>query len=378
VVLLLLGLALAQLVPLPAWARALGDAQTGRLSTDPHQTLVHLLFWATCAAAFFLARAVAGEPAGARHLVYALAALGAFEAFYGLVQYLTGWQQIFTYVKRYALEDATGTYINRNHFAFLLEMVCPFVFALGFWRLEAARAAPGPRGVARALVERGELYEAMFWMCLGVVLLAALAFSRSRMGILSAGVSLGLLVLLRALRGRRRAALAAGAGVALAGLLLAGWLGAGGVAARFAKLERDAVARWLIWQDSLALFRGRTALVGSGLGTFPTLYTQAQTAHLTGFVNHAHSDYLELAADMGLPGAAVLFGGIAATLLAATRRSLAPGGGFDRVVALGAAGSLTAVLLHSLTDFNLYVPGNAVVLAAVLGLAHAPAEGRTG
>jgi len=40
---------------------------------------------------------------------------GAFEGFYGLLQYLTGWQQIFAYVKKYYVEDATGTYINRNH-----------------------------------------------------------------------------------------------------------------------------------------------------------------------------------------------------------------------------------------------------------------------
>jgi len=65
-----------------------------------------------------------------RRLVTWLVALGAFEALYGLVQYLTGWQRIFGYVKKYNLEEATGTYINRNHFAGFLEMVIPFGVAL--------------------------------------------------------------------------------------------------------------------------------------------------------------------------------------------------------------------------------------------------------
>ena len=40
-----------------------------------------------------------------------------------------------------------------------------------------------------------------------------------------------------------------------------------------------------------------------------------------------------------------------------------------RYVALACCGSLTAILLHSLVDFNLYVPANAMVVAWVLGLA---------
>jgi hypothetical protein len=56
-----------------------------------------------------------------------------FEAFYGLIQYLTDWQQIFTYVKKFDLEEATGTYINRNHYAGLLEMILPFSLALLFF-----------------------------------------------------------------------------------------------------------------------------------------------------------------------------------------------------------------------------------------------------
>jgi hypothetical protein len=41
-------------------------------------------------------------------------------------------------------------------------------------------------------------------------------------------------------------------------------------------------------------------------------------------------------------------------------------------VALACLGALGAILLHSLVDFNLYIPANATVAAWVAGLALAP------
>jgi hypothetical protein len=51
------------------------------------------------------------------------------------------------------------------------------------------------------------------------------------------------------------------------------------------------------------------------------------------------------------------------------RSFLSAGRSFEKAVALGCAGSLIAILLHSLADFNLYIPANALVFSLVLGLA---------
>ncbi len=40
-----------------------------------------------------------------------------------------------------------------------------------------------------------------------------------------------------------------------------------------------------------------------------------------------------------------------------------------RYFAVACAGSLTAILLHSLVDFNLYIPANAMLLAWIAGMA---------
>src|SRR6266699_2243257 len=83
------------------------------LSVAPYQTVSHLLLLVTYVTVFHVVLIVCEDRNAKKRLVYSLITLGAFEAFYGLVQYLTGWQQIFAYVKKYYLEDATGTYINR-------------------------------------------------------------------------------------------------------------------------------------------------------------------------------------------------------------------------------------------------------------------------
>src|SRR2546429_3744705 len=57
--------------------------------------------------------------------------------------YLTGWQQIFTYVKQFYLQEATGTYINRNHYAGLLEMILPFAVVMALQKIRSEERRVG-------------------------------------------------------------------------------------------------------------------------------------------------------------------------------------------------------------------------------------------
>ncbi len=57
------------------------------------------------------------------------------------MQYLTGWQQIASYKKVVYTMVATGTYINPNHFAGLLEMALPLTFSWSLWEFERLAAA---------------------------------------------------------------------------------------------------------------------------------------------------------------------------------------------------------------------------------------------
>jgi O-antigen ligase len=98
-------------------------------------------------------------------------------------------------------------------------------------------------------------------------------------------------------------------------------------------------------------------------------FTRVQSTFLGQFVNHAHNDYLELASDLGIPMAAVFFGSTGALLVRVARKAASSEVSFERAMALGYLGSITAMLLHSLADFNLYIPANALVFSLILGLA---------
>ncbi len=380
----LIAMVLVQMCPLPpSWVgrsspapAELADARWTQWTIQSYATRTHLLALLACLAVFYLAQLVCQTRDGKRRLIFSLLGLGIFEAFYGLVQYLTGFQRIFAYVKKYDLEEATGTYINRNHFAGLLEMILPFSLALAFYEFEKLRRqqAQSPRRKHRLFAGSG-FARAIFWVAVAVLLAVALLFSRSRMGIL-AGVLSSLfvfgLVALSQLGGRNGLWLA-GAFLVL-GLALTLWIGPGPVLQRFQNVSDEYSGqgqdRLTIWKDTRGLLRAHP-LLGTGLGTFPIAYTTVQTGFLGRFVNHAHNDYLEISSDLGIPAALVLFVSVFVVLGRAVRASYSAERSFEQAAALGAAGAILAILLHSLADFNLYIFANAMMLSAVLGLAMA-------
>jgi O-antigen ligase len=161
-------------------------------------------------------------------------------------------------------------------------------------------------------------------------------------------------------------------------LLLAGsavlmiWMGPEPVFSRFAALSDQqgpgaAGGRLAVWADTLRLI-GERPLAGIGLGAFESAYTKVQTVDVNARVDHAHNDYLQIAAELGVP-AVLLFWAMIFSLASRTARACwIPASRARHAIALGATGALAALLLHSLTDFNLYIPANGLVFAVVLGL----------
>jgi O-antigen ligase len=344
------------------------------LSIAPHNTRAHLIVLVCCVIAYFFVGRLGEERGSRRRLVAWLLILGTVEAVYGLVQYLSGWQRIFVYAKKYNLEEATGTYINRNHFAGFLEMVIPFGLALVlFEHSKSLSLRQGRSGVGVKAAIAGESLPRMGLRLFAlIVMIAGLLLSRSRMGIVAGAYSL---VLMAAVWGLQRKA-----GLWIAGLVMACvallvlWIGAGSTFGRFGSIGNEfgsaEESRLSIWRGTGRLIGGHP-LLGSGLGTFPVAFTAVQSTFLGKFVNHAHNDYLEITSDVGIPAAILLFGSIVLLLRRVAKTVSLSEGRFEKAVALGCLGSIVAILLHSLTDFNLYIPSNALVFSVILGLAAA-------
>jgi len=116
---------------------------------------------------------------------------------------------------------------------------------------------------------------------------------------------------------------------------------------------------------------------GCGLGGYETAFSKFKMSGMLVTDDYVHNDYLQLLAELGLVGFVIgstLAVSIVRVALRCTLKSPNPDAHY---LAVACAGALSAIALHSLADFNLYIPANAMLLAWIGGMA-AASESRTG
>ncbi|OFW43536.1 MAG: hypothetical protein A3J28_03790 [Acidobacteria bacterium RIFCSPLOWO2_12_FULL_60_22] len=384
----LLLIPLLQLVPLPRpWVAVISSSRVRlaeaflvpigslpgnlALSVSSYETRLALLKLICYLLVFLLAVEVYWSRGKALGLVGVLVSIGVFEAVYGGVQYLTGWQCIFQEARWVPVTEASGTYVNRNHFAGLLEMVVPFLLAeilFVRWAAGSSRRSAWIDLVVSPLSSRLLLNIGLFaLLCIGLV------FSRSRMGIIAGAVGVLTVGVIAFLQTRRRSVLL----VLLLILSVPGaysiWIGLNPVIERLEVLGRPGALeedRLPVWRDTVTLIRDYP-VAGTGLGTYRWANQHYQTAKFSGSYEHAHNDYLEFASEIGIPGAVLLFGGLWALVIRVAQRALVLERAQEKILAAGCAGAMTAILMHGITDFNLQIPANAFIFSWMAGTAAA-------
>jgi O-antigen ligase len=367
-----------RLLPTPYTAQPQGGPGWITLSIYPYQTLEALAKLLAYCGAFVLSALVFDSQKRTSALVQALILLGCFEAAYGIIQYLTGYQNIFTYTKRFYTEDATGTYINRNHFAGFLELVIPLVLAGVFYLFQTGASRSAKEARHRTGLRSGALRsEIAVYAFMVVVMLVAAVFSRSRMGILSIFLSLIFVSLLGQVKARRRIWMVGVLVVLGCSLAYALWIGLDPVLRRYELFEQrgyvETEGRLPLWRSGIHLIRN-WPVFGTGLGTFGVAFRRYQNVILERFADHAHNDYLEFTAELGIVGIVLLFVPILWLWGRMIRAFLSEPGRYRGSVLLGCVGSIFAILCHTVTDFNLHIPANALVFAVILGIGYKAAS----
>ena len=134
--------------------------------------------------------------------------------------------------------------------------------------------------------------------------------------------------------------------------------------------------RPLLWKAALEQARTSPA-VGTGAGTYLYFGRKFRQPGVDRDPIHVHNDYLELLAEYGVAGAALglLFLALHVRAGAVGFRALCRRGdshprGLSNAAALniGALASVAAFVVHSCLDFNLHIPENAILLAALGGI----------
>jgi O-antigen ligase len=120
-------------------------------------------------------------------------------------------------------------------------------------------------------------------------------------------------------------------------------------------------------RDAMAMVRDRP-WTGFGGGTFYTAFTRYKVESLPLPYNHAHNDYVEIAADVGLPGLLLLAGVVILTAMRAIQLMQDRSSPHVRGVAIGVGMGLICALLHALVDLNLQINANAMTLTVLLAV----------
>ena len=332
------------------------DAHSAPLSVMPPAALAQLFRILAYISVFLLIRELAWRFFRLRWaVVVPLLIIGALEAALGMIQCAADWGNA----------SAHGTYINRDHFAGLLEMLLPFAVMYGIAilrRTNARYTSPAwPATLACILFGIAALF------------LVGIIYSLSRMGFLVALSSLFVMATLTvgpALPSPRVRWVSLGA-IALAVVLVFVFIPPGQLIARFADLaSTDKVSgdsQLHFWRETIPLIAAYP-LFGCGLGGFESAFRKFQSTDTLVRVDFAHNDYLQILAELGAIGftiLAVFAGGIAWK----TGRAVLMEQDVDgRCLAIACAGSMVAILLHSIVDFNLQIPANAMVFSWVCGI----------
>jgi O-antigen ligase len=93
-------------------------------------------------------------------------------------------------------------------------------------------------------------------------------------------------------------------------------------------------------------------------------------------VNHAHNDYLEAVAETGLVGGFCCFWFLAVLFRNGLEGMATMGSSFGSALNLSGLLACCGILVHSLVDFNLHIPANALLffVSAHMAAVHFPAD----
>lgn len=377
-------LALIYLAPIPAaiWSGTPGRAiyvealrEAGAafpaslpLSVVPDATLASLLGGIPLVAAFLVGHKCSTQQL--RWLARTVIVVAGGQVLLGLLQVSDG-EHSPLFFGAPASGRPIGTFANSNHYANYLALAL-MLYIWSAWD----SLVPGTHGRPEALAHRFDTRPfAALWVGGGLLLVMGILMTRSRGAILSglpvAALATGWLIAISRRRGggwRRIAAIVAALVIAAVALL-----GVDFVLSRFSVGE---LAGSAAFRSTLA----RTSLEGAaqfwpwgaGWGVYGAVYPRFQPPTIPGAAGYAHQDYVQMLFEGGI--FAVILASVFSWLV--VRRAV----GMARLVArkhrirretVAAALSglgLLGFLLHSLVEFNMHIPANAILASLLAGV----------
>lgn len=292
-------------------------------------------------------------------------ALAGVEVFCGLIQFVNDPGFMLFGLIRGSAQRASGMFISPNHFAGFLEAVAIMTLSMVVW-------------------SRWPVWAKVLAMYVAVSCWIGVAISGSRGGYFSTITTLAVFSFASVYTIRltdRRKFLPALAGCLGAVALM---IGVAAFLMSHSQLLSHRMQTMVVkdvriynWQAALDHIRV-SPWIGTGAGTHLIYGRLYRRMEIQADPVHAHCDYLELLAEYGIVGGVCMLlfvfahvrNGLQAFSFTLRRRLLASGisrsNGF--ALNLGALCAVAGLAAHSVVDFNMHIPGNALLFSFIFGM----------
>ncbi len=300
-------------------------------------------------------------------LLMVVAGMAFLQVLLGLLQAAGGGQSSLYFSVEFGGRPL-GTFANTNHFANYIGMAVAGYIWLGWSRVAMSGGSWTDSG--RRFGGRNAM---AFWIAGGLLLVLGIVMTLSRgaalSGLPAAMLAVGVAYLATGSSRHWRITLLLVIAVVVCAIAFAG---AGALLSRFdvSRLSADASFRGLLASSALAGAREFWPW-GAGWGTYASVYPRFQPVAVDGYAEHAHQDFAQMLFEGGI--FAVLLG-IAFLWLAIGRaidltRSLLGRGTLEQheLAAAVCGVGLLGFLVHSLVEFNMHIPANAILAALMAG-----------
>ena len=331
-----------------------------RISINPPETL-RKLYWLVLMVLIFTRVQDLATVDTLRRLCYVCLINGSILAYFSIIQHFTEDETGKLFWTYQSMGASFGTFINRNHFAFYIN-IC-FGLSLG---LVGSRQSQRLTGFDFDSLIEGLKDSLSLWMISVLVfMLGAVILCSSRGGMISLGGSLLITAAFTASTGTFKKGwwwfVLAAAIFGLAAWVQV-WLGFDFETSRYAN---HADNRTQLWLPLLSLVQ-EFPILGTGLGTLPFAEPWTRSSATSNFfLEHAHNEYLQFAIETGLLGltCALTFLLLMVTKIAKRIRESR----HNSWLYVGLLFSLASISLHSFTEFGLAIPAIAFLSAVVMG-----------
>ena len=369
----------------------------GTISVSPHDTYQAMIKTVGYIMIFNMVLLLVNSQSRIQILLWIIVGSGVFQAFYGSLMVLSGIEHIFWHEKVSYRGRVTGTFINRNHLAAYL-VLCFFSgigLMLSMMRYSVKDRSREDRPGIKLRYWVGLLLSKKFILRLFLILMViALVMTRSRMGNISFLVALLATSLLGFvfIQSARKGLMILVISILIVDIAVIGaWFGVDKVIHRVdrtivqhtdkAKKSPRIADTDLHLTDTTAALLAERGLVyrdikpyltdyrlGSGLGTFHIVYPAYKSREVTHYYDHAHNDYYQFMAEIGLPGLVLLGMLLIIPLIVALYVMMKQKSQIAKAMVFVPIASIIALLLHASVDFNLQIPAYVKTVMVILAM----------